>query len=161
MLSVRQAALYRERRSYYTIPLRDKQAERAKTRESAFGASQRDLVSCTGEGWRVPPRLDQSRTQRSLRLNESGEVAHGEPLEEVDDAACELGHADQFSISNGTAYVYLDTGIELRETHREQTELMEIRLLLVEEALGMTREGKATDGPSALALLWCEPLLLE
>jgi hypothetical protein len=30
----------------------------------------------------------------------------------------------------------------------------------VEEALRMAREGEITDGPSALALLWCERLLL-
>jgi len=57
------------------------------------------------------------------------------------------------------AYVYLATGVELGEAHREPTELMEIRLVSVEKALRMAREGKITDGPSALALLWCEPLL--
>jgi hypothetical protein len=36
---------------------------------------------------------------------------------------------------------------------------MEMRLVPVEEALRMAREGEITDGPSALALLWCEPLL--
>ena len=36
---------------------------------------------------------------------------------------------------------------------------MEIRLVPVEEALRMAREGDISDGPSALALLWCEPLL--
>jgi len=62
-------------------------------------------------------------------------------------------------ISNEVAYVYLATGVELGEAHREPTELMEIRLVSVEKALRMAREGKITDGPSALALLWCEPLL--
>jgi len=36
---------------------------------------------------------------------------------------------------------------------------MEIRLVPVTEALRMAREGEIADGPSALALLWCEPLL--
>ena len=36
---------------------------------------------------------------------------------------------------------------------------MEIRLVPVEQALRMAREGESTDGPSTLALLWCEPLL--
>ena len=62
-------------------------------------------------------------------------------------------------ISNEVAYVYLATGVELGETHREPTELMEIRLVPVEEALPMARAGEITDGPSALALLWCELLL--
>ena len=62
-------------------------------------------------------------------------------------------------ISNEVAYVYLDTGVELGEAHREPTELMEIRLVPVEEALPRARAGEITDGPSALALLWCEPML--
>ena len=41
----------------------------------------------------------------------------------------------------------------------EPTELMEIRLGPVEEALRMARGGEITDGPSALVLLWCETLL--
>jgi hypothetical protein len=57
------------------------------------------------------------------------------------------------------AYVYLAIGVELGETHREPTELMEIRLAPAEEVLRMAREGEISDGPSALALLWCEPLL--
>jgi hypothetical protein len=36
---------------------------------------------------------------------------------------------------------------------------MKILLVPVEEALRMAREGEVTDGPSALALLWCAPLL--
>ncbi len=36
---------------------------------------------------------------------------------------------------------------------------MEMRLMPVEEALRMAREGEICDGPSALALLRCEPLL--
>ena len=62
-------------------------------------------------------------------------------------------------ISNEVAYVYLATGVELGDTRREPTELMEIRLVSVEEALRMAREGDISDGPSALALLWCERLL--
>jgi ADP-ribose pyrophosphatase len=62
-------------------------------------------------------------------------------------------------ISNEIAYVYLATGVELGEAHPEPTELMEIRLVPVEEALRVAREGEITDGPSTLALLWCEPLL--
>ena len=91
------------------------------------------------------------------------EVARRELLEEVGGTASELRYIGQFYTSNGisneVAYVYLATGVELGETHREPTELMEIRLVPVEEALRMAREGEITDGPSALALLWCEPLL--
>jgi hypothetical protein len=36
---------------------------------------------------------------------------------------------------------------------------MEVQLVPVAEALRMAREGEVADGPSALALFWCEPLL--
>ena len=91
------------------------------------------------------------------------EVAHRELLEEVGGRAAELRHMGQFYTSNGisseVAYVYLATGVELGETQREPTELMEIRLVPVEEALRMARAGEITDRPSALALLWCEPMI--
>ena len=70
---------------------------------------------------------------------------------------------DQFCTSNGisnkVAYVYLTTDVELGESHREPTELMEMRLVPLEKAMRRAREGEISDGPSALALLWCEPLL--
>ncbi len=91
------------------------------------------------------------------------EVARRELLEEVGGVASELHYVGQFYTSNGTsneiAYVYLAMGVELGETHYEPTELMEIRLKPVKEALRMAREGEISDGPSALALLWCELLL--
>jgi ADP-ribose pyrophosphatase len=91
------------------------------------------------------------------------EVAHRELLEEIGGEAAEMRFVGQFYTSNGisneVAYVFLATGVELGDTHHEPTELMEIRLVPVEEALRMAREGEVADGPSALALLWCEPLL--
>ncbi len=91
------------------------------------------------------------------------EVAIRELLEEVGGTATELRYVGQFYTSNGisneVAYVYFASGVELGDTHREPTELMETRLLPVEEALRMAREGEISDGPSALALLWCEPLM--
>jgi ADP-ribose pyrophosphatase len=91
------------------------------------------------------------------------EVARRELLEEVGGTAAELRYVGQFYTSNGisneVAYVYLATGVELGETHREPTELMEVRMVPAEEARRMARSGEITDGPSALALLWCEPLL--
>lgn len=61
--------------------------------------------------------------------------------------------------SNEIAYVCLATGVELGQTEREPTEMIETKLVPVEEALRMAREGEISDGPSALALLWCAPLL--
>ena len=64
-------------------------------------------------------------------------------------------------ISNEIAYVYLATGVELSEPHPEPTELMEVHLVPVAEAMRMAREGGIADGPSALALLWCETFLKQ
>ena len=91
------------------------------------------------------------------------EVARRELSEEIGGSATELCYVGRFYTSNGISneedYVYLATGVELGEAHREPTELMEMRLVSVEEALRMAREGDVSDGPSALALLWCERLL--
>lgn len=91
------------------------------------------------------------------------EAARRELLEEIGGHAAELRLVGQFYTSNGIsseiAYVYLATGVELGEPHREPTELMELHLVPVEEGLRMAREGEISDGPSALALLWCERLL--
>jgi ADP-ribose pyrophosphatase len=91
------------------------------------------------------------------------EAARRELLEEVGGTAADLRYVGQFYTSNGIsneiAYVYLATGVEFGNTQREPTELMEMRLVPVEEALRMAREGEIADGPSALALLWCERLL--
>jgi ADP-ribose pyrophosphatase len=91
------------------------------------------------------------------------EVGRREPAEEVGGTVTELCYIGQFYSSNGISneivYVYLATGVELGEAHREPTEPVKIRLVPVEEALRMARGGEITDGPSALALLWCERLL--
>ena len=91
------------------------------------------------------------------------EVARRELQEEVGGTAAQLHYVGQFYTSNGisneVAYVYLATGVELGEAHHEPTELIEIRPVPAAEAIRMAREGEISDGPSALALLWCEPLL--
>ena len=91
------------------------------------------------------------------------EVARRELLEEVGGTAAQLRYVGQFYTSNGisneVAYVFLATGVELGKARREPTELMELRRVPVEEALRMARESEISDGPSALALLWCEQLL--
>jgi ADP-ribose pyrophosphatase len=91
------------------------------------------------------------------------EVARRELAEEVGGTAADLCYVGQFYTSNGisneVAYVYFAAGVELGESHPEPTELVDIRLVPVKEALRMAREGEISDGPSALALLWCEPML--
>ncbi len=77
-------------------------------------------------------------------------VARRELLEEVGGTAAELRYVGQFYTSNGifseVAYVYLATSVELSNAHREPTELVEIRLVPVEEALRPARSGEITDG---------------
>jgi len=91
------------------------------------------------------------------------EVARRELLEEVGGQAAELHFVGRFYTSNGisdeVAYVYLATGVELGEAQPEPTEWLEVRPVPAAEALRMAREGEIADGPSALALLWCESLL--
>jgi ADP-ribose pyrophosphatase len=91
------------------------------------------------------------------------EVARRELLEEIGGRAADLCYVGQFYTSNGIsnelAYVYLATRVELGRAQPEPTELMEIRLVPVDEAMRMARSGEISDGPSALALLWCEPQL--
>ncbi|MGD9315436.1 MAG: NUDIX hydrolase [Anaerolineae bacterium] len=107
--------------------------------------------------------LDQSQRTSGSRLVQSEEVAHHELLEEVGGTATDLRYVGQFYTSNGisneVAYIYLATGVELGAAQPEPTELMEVRLVPVNEALRMARNGQISDGPSALALLWCESLL--
>lgn len=61
--------------------------------------------------------------------------------------------------SHEVAHVYLAIGVEPEKAHREPTELMQTRLVPIDEAAHMACRGEIEDGPSALALLWCEPLL--
>jgi len=93
------------------------------------------------------------------------ETARRELEEEVGGQAADLQYVGRFYTSNGTsneiAYVYLATGVQLGETHLEPTEELEVRLVPVDEAMRMAREGEISDGPSALALLWCEKLLRQ
>lgn len=74
-------------------------------------------------------------------------------------APAEAARRELLEEIGGIAYVYLATGVELGEPDREPAEPVEIRVVPVEEALRMARNGEISDGPSALALLWCEPAL--
>jgi ADP-ribose pyrophosphatase len=92
------------------------------------------------------------------------EMARRELLEEVGGQPAAVHYVGRFYTSNGIsseiAYVYLATGVELGEAHHEPTEDLEVLLMPAQEALRMARSGEISDGPSALALLWCEPLIV-
>ena len=92
------------------------------------------------------------------------EAARRELMEEIGGQPAAMQYIGRFYTSNGVsseiAYVYLATGIELGEAHLEPTEDLEIRLVPAHEALCMARSGEISDGPSALALLWCERLMV-
>jgi hypothetical protein len=85
-------------------------------------------------------------------------------LEEIGGTATELHFVGQFytskGISNEMANASLVTGVELGVAQPEPTELMEVRLMPVKEALRMACNCEISDDPSALALLWCESLLM-
>lgn len=91
------------------------------------------------------------------------EMARRELAEEIGGTADRLQYIGWFYTMNGigteVAHIFLALGVELGETHREPTEIMEIRPVRIEEALRMARSGEISDGPSALALLLCEPHL--
>jgi len=92
------------------------------------------------------------------------EMARRELLEEVGGQPAAIQYVGRFYTSNGLsseiAYVYFATGVELGEAHREPTEELEVRLVSVGEAMRMARSGEISDGPSALALLRCERLIV-
>ncbi len=91
------------------------------------------------------------------------EAARQELEQEVGGQAAELRYVGRFftssGITNEVIHVFLATGVELAEPDRESTEEIEVRLVDVDEALRMARSGEISDGPSTLALMWCERLL--
>ena len=88
------------------------------------------------------------------------EMARRELYEEIGGTASHLQYIGWFYTMNGigteVAHVFLATGVELADAHREPTEIMELRRVPVAQAMRMARAGEITDGPSALALLLCE-----
>lgn len=90
-------------------------------------------------------------------------AAQRELAEEIGGTAKELCYVGHFfsasSISNLRINVFLATGVQIEQSAREATELIETRAMPTIEALTMARQGEIKDGQSALALLLCEPLL--
>lgn len=91
------------------------------------------------------------------------DAARKELLEETGGEATHWQYVGQFYTSNGisneVAYVFLASGITRRDTAHEPAEVLEVHPTPLREALHMARTNQISDGPSALAILLCEPLL--
>lgn len=87
------------------------------------------------------------------------EAARKELLEEAGGVAESFEYFGRFYLANGicneVGHIFLATGVILGPTRHEAAEVMEVHLFPIEQALSMAREGRITDGPSALALLLC------
>ncbi|RAG86340.1 ADP-ribose pyrophosphatase [Streptacidiphilus pinicola] len=94
----------------------------------------------------------------SLAVRELREETGGE-AEEVREVGW---FYDSVPISTSRCHVFLARGVRLAHVPRPgATELIRTELVPVAEAMAMARDGRITDGRSALALLRCEPLLTE
>ncbi|MFZ2488226.1 MAG: GrpB family protein [Anaerolineae bacterium] len=94
------------------------------------------------------------------------DVARQELAEETGGVCTALDEITSFYVSNGTSNgrctVFLAHNVELTQpTALESTEVSEVHLVPIAEALQMARDGRMTDGDSALALLRCEPHLVS
>ena len=108
-------------------------------------------------GWEVPAgSVKPDQTELEAAVCELKEEVGGE----TNDPLVEIG---RFYTANGicneVGYHFLATGVTLTEPNHEATEVMEIHAKPVDEVMAMVRNGRITDGNSALALLACEPLL--
>jgi GrpB-like predicted nucleotidyltransferase (UPF0157 family) len=92
------------------------------------------------------------------------EVARQELAEETGGACSEMRQMGWFYVANGTAsvrcHIFMAVGVQLTgQPILEETEHSEVHLFPAEQAMQMARDGRMTDGDSALALLRCAPAL--
>lgn len=92
------------------------------------------------------------------------EVARQELREETGADCVEMRQIGWFYSMNGTSTArctfFLATGVQLNgPPELEVTELSDVHLVPLEQALQMARDGRITDADSALVLLRCEPIL--
>lgn len=91
------------------------------------------------------------------------QTAVAELREEIGGVAQEMVEIGRFfalpGICDMEAVVFLATGVSLGSVEREASEVMEIAIRPINEALDMARSGAINDGQSALALLRAEPAL--
>ena len=91
------------------------------------------------------------------------EMARLELAEEIGGTAERLEEVTTFftmpGIGNELATIYLAHGVTLGEPRHEPSEVMERHIFPLDEVRRMIYAGEMMDGPSALAILLCLPLL--
>lgn len=92
------------------------------------------------------------------------EVAASELMEETGAVAQDIQYVTSYysgvGSSNVQAHIFLATGVRfVGQQDLEQTEVIEVHTLPIEDALLFVRSGQMQDGQSAMALLFCEPAL--
>jgi GrpB-like predicted nucleotidyltransferase (UPF0157 family) len=92
------------------------------------------------------------------------EVARQELREETGADCVEMREIGWFYAMNGTSTArctfFLATGVQLSGPPQlEVTEISDVHLMPLEQAVQMARDGRITDADSALVLLRCEPIL--
>jgi ADP-ribose pyrophosphatase len=92
------------------------------------------------------------------------DLARKELLEEVGGTSDDWTYVGRFrpgvSTIDEICHVFLARGVVLGHgAQTEDEEIIEIHPVPVARAMEMSRRGEIVDGRSALALLWCEPLL--
>jgi ADP-ribose pyrophosphatase len=98
----------------------------------------------------------------AIEPGEDGRVsAQRELAEEVGGSTDDLRYIGAFyttvGMSNQQCHVYLARDVEVGEMHLEPTELIDVVAVPWESALDMARAGIIANGPSALALMLCQP----
>lgn len=100
----------------------------------------------------------------SVKPNQTlAEAASAELREEIGGTAQNLTYINQFYTANGicneVGHIFLATGVTLGKTNHEATEVIELHITSIAQALHLARTLQMSDAPSALALLICEELL--
>jgi len=65
------------------------------------------------------------------------------------------------SVSDEKGYIYLATGLEFREAEPEETEVLQVRKIALEQAYQMVLDGSITDSLSVAGILRTKILLAE
>ncbi len=110
--------------------------------------------------WEVPAggKHDHQGSDEELARRELSEEV-GATCQSLQDIGWFYGSV---SISTSQCQVFMARGVQLNGSpHREPGEIIEVYPVPIAEALAMARSGQIKDSKSALALLMCEPYLLD